>query len=264
MDNKDLKALAWYPRYTGDYAKKTKHLTMLEHGAYNLLLDHHYSTAQPLNCVKQCSSNAKSNGELIPDHSRIYRICGAITKDEQQAVDNVLSMFFILTDDGYINKKTIETLEKQTVSHQKRVESGRLGGSKKSNQSSSNNKSNAQAMLKQSESESDSLIKKKINKEKVSIDELSISHIQEWLDKKHSEGLYIEVDENQLLEKFKNYCNSKGKKYSDNVAALRNAFMWNDTPKKKGFENGTNSINSNQNNKSSRAARAIASAIIQS
>jgi uncharacterized protein YdaU (DUF1376 family) len=36
----------YYERHMGTYAKKTMHLTMLEHGAYTLLLDRYYVTEE--------------------------------------------------------------------------------------------------------------------------------------------------------------------------------------------------------------------------
>ena len=36
----------YYERHLGDYAKDTAHLTMIEHGAYSLLLDRYYGTEQ--------------------------------------------------------------------------------------------------------------------------------------------------------------------------------------------------------------------------
>lgn len=38
----------WYPRYFDAYAEDTRHLTTLEHGAYNLLIDEYYRTRKPL------------------------------------------------------------------------------------------------------------------------------------------------------------------------------------------------------------------------
>ena len=34
----------YYERHLGDYARDTGHLSMLEHGAYSLLLDRYYAT----------------------------------------------------------------------------------------------------------------------------------------------------------------------------------------------------------------------------
>lgn len=141
-----MSGLPWYPRYVGDFRKKTQQLTMLEKAAYNDLLDEYYATGKPL-----LFSNAGSNSQLIPDHCRLYRLCGAMNKSEQEAVDSVLKMFFTWDKNkGYVNKKAQETIEKQHSSHLRRVNAGKAGAAKKKG---SNATSNAQAMLKQSEPE---------------------------------------------------------------------------------------------------------------
>lgn len=133
-----MATLPWYPRDMGKYARDTKHLTMLEHGAYNLLLDCYYSsgTIQPKHSPSSAKGMLKqnqSNLDLLLDHSRIYRICGAATKDEQNAVDNVISYFFEADKDGiYRHKKADEVIETQTAKHLAKVEAGRKGGSKHS------------------------------------------------------------------------------------------------------------------------------------
>lgn len=66
----------------------------------------------------------------------------------------------------------------------------------------------------------------KVLSKKVSLDELSTNHILEWLSKKRAEGKYIHHNEFFILERFKDYCLSKGKKYNDYIAAYRNAFEW--------------------------------------
>lgn len=63
-------------------------------------------------------------------------------------------------------------------------------------------------------------------KTKILLEDLSIDHISKWLGEKRVLGKYLEHDECFVLEHFKNYCLSKGKTYSDYVAALRNAFEW--------------------------------------
>jgi uncharacterized protein YdaU (DUF1376 family) len=139
-----MDGLQWYPRYTGDYARKTKHLTMLEHGAYTLLLDYYYATAKPLQCFSIATSNAPSNADLLPDHSRIYRICGAITRAEQEAVDNILEMFFeIEAGQGYVNKRAMQVIEQQQQKHDNRVEAGRKSALNKVSNAPSNATNNA-------------------------------------------------------------------------------------------------------------------------
>ena len=57
----------YWERHIGDYARDAGHLSMLEHGAYTLLLDRYYSTEQP-----------------IPK-DQAHRICRARTRDEKLA-----------------------------------------------------------------------------------------------------------------------------------------------------------------------------------
>ena len=38
----------WYKRYIGDYQRDTGHLSLVEHGAYTLMLDTYYATSRPL------------------------------------------------------------------------------------------------------------------------------------------------------------------------------------------------------------------------
>jgi hypothetical protein len=71
--------------------------------------------------------------------------------------------------------------------------------------------------------------------EKVSLQELSTEHIAEWLNQKRALGKYLCHDEFSILERFKDYCLSKGKKYNDYIAAYRNAFEW-DTSQPKGTQ----------------------------
>lgn len=72
----------WYARYYGDYGRDTAELTLIEHGAYTLLLDQYYATG----------------GKLPVESAALYRICRAFTKDEQQAVDGVAGRFFAVSE----------------------------------------------------------------------------------------------------------------------------------------------------------------------
>lgn len=88
---------SWYPFYVGDYARKTAHLSLLEHGAYRLLLDHYYSTGLP----------------LPDDNTKLFRICRARTPSERQSVLSTVAEFF--TKDGTLlrSKKCDRVLDKQ-------------------------------------------------------------------------------------------------------------------------------------------------------
>jgi hypothetical protein len=75
----------WYAFYPADYARDTGDLTMVEHGAYRLLMDHYYS----------------SGGPLSTDVDRVLRLCRATVEAEAAAVRFILAKFFALGDDGY-------------------------------------------------------------------------------------------------------------------------------------------------------------------
>lgn len=96
----------YYTRHVGDYTKDTAHLSMLEHGAYNLLLDRYYATE-----------------EGIPNEQR-YRVARARSEDEKAAVDAVLSEFFELVNDRWNQKRCEEVL----ADHHAFIEQQRING----------------------------------------------------------------------------------------------------------------------------------------
>jgi len=63
----------FYKHFLGDYARATGHLSMLEHGAYRLMLDHFYGAGRP----------------LPGDKKALYRLLRAETETERRAVDAV-------------------------------------------------------------------------------------------------------------------------------------------------------------------------------
>lgn len=72
-----------------EHAAVTRHLTMLEHGAYRLLLDLYCTTERP----------------IPADMKAAARKAGARSKDEAQAVETVLNEFFTLTPSGWVNPR---------------------------------------------------------------------------------------------------------------------------------------------------------------
>lgn len=84
----------YYEHHLGDYAKDTAHLTMLEHGAYRLLLDRYYGTEQG-----------------IPA-DQAHRIARARSRDEKAAVDAVLGEFFFLDDGLWKNNRAEDEIKK--------------------------------------------------------------------------------------------------------------------------------------------------------
>lgn len=102
----------YYRRFPGDYSSKTKHLSMLQHGAYTLLLDHLYSTEK-----------------LLPlDRSELYRVCSATSKREKNAVEYVLSNFFSRKPAGFSNDRYEKELSHAESRLKASRENGKSGG----------------------------------------------------------------------------------------------------------------------------------------
>ncbi len=78
-------ARPWYSFYPADYARDTGHLTLIEHGAYRVLMDHYYSRGGPL------SANVE----------RLLRVCRANAQAEKDAVRFVLEEFFTAQDEMF-------------------------------------------------------------------------------------------------------------------------------------------------------------------
>lgn len=75
----------YYKRHIGDYAAATRHLSLLEHGVYCLMLDIYYTTEKAL-----------------PVETRaVQRLVNARSDEERAAVDVVLQEFFELHADGW-------------------------------------------------------------------------------------------------------------------------------------------------------------------
>ena len=100
----------FWRRNIGDYAKKAGHLSMLEHGAYTLLLDRIYATEAP-----------------IPEGD-VYRVSRAASRPERNAVDAVLREFFDLGDGGWTNGRALEEIEIASARAEANRENGKAGG----------------------------------------------------------------------------------------------------------------------------------------
>lgn len=86
----------YYQKNIGDYRADTAHLSLLEHGVYNWLIDTYYLNETP----------------LPSDEKKLMRMALARTEDEQEAVRTVLDEFFVLTDDGWEHTRCDEEIEK--------------------------------------------------------------------------------------------------------------------------------------------------------
>lgn len=98
----------YYRRYVGDYLRDTARLSVLEHGAYNLLLDYYYAEETP-----------------IPlDLDEVCRMVRAMRPDERKAIEKILSTYFNRESDGYHQKRVDEEIH---VSTQARENGGKGG-----------------------------------------------------------------------------------------------------------------------------------------
>lgn len=88
-------AVNYYRRYVGDYLRDTARLSMLEHGAYNLLLDYYYADEQPLPLSKD----------------ELYLMVRAMTPADRKAVDKIIEKFFERQADGYHQKRADHEIE---------------------------------------------------------------------------------------------------------------------------------------------------------
>jgi len=100
----------FYPHHLGDYAKDTGHLSVMEHGAYRLLMDYYYSTETP----------------LPDDFPTLFRLCRAVTQIEKTAVKSVIMKFFPLENGARTHKR----IEHELSLYRERVEVNKVNGSK--------------------------------------------------------------------------------------------------------------------------------------
>lgn len=83
----------YYKRNLGDYAKKAGRLSMLQHGAYTLLIDACYDREQ------------------FPTIEEAIEWTWASTTEEEEAVRFVLKRFFVLRGDVYVQKRIEEEIQ---------------------------------------------------------------------------------------------------------------------------------------------------------
>lgn len=74
----------YYRRYIGDYQRDTMDLSLLEHGAYTMLLDSYYA----------------QDGKLPETQRVLCNLCRATTDEERAAVEKISQAFFPVTEPG--------------------------------------------------------------------------------------------------------------------------------------------------------------------
>jgi uncharacterized protein YdaU (DUF1376 family) len=110
--SKKIEKNHWIPFYYFDYERDTECLSIVEHGAYLLLLKHCW----------------KTEGPLPLDEMAIFRIAGAIAPQEQEIIRKILTTFFVKKSDGFYNKKALKIIDDRKQKRAKLTELGRKGG----------------------------------------------------------------------------------------------------------------------------------------
>lgn len=109
----------YFKFHIGDYRSDAQHLTLLEHGVYFTLMSTYYITEQP----------------LPKDERQLFRLAGARTDEERQAVIDVINEFFIPTETHWVHSRIeFEIKEYQSKADANR-ENGKKGGRPKKNHS---------------------------------------------------------------------------------------------------------------------------------
>lgn len=79
----------YYRFFPGDYLRDTRRLTILQHGAYHLLIHEYMTAGKPL------------HGNL----DAMCRVCGALSGEERKAVEFVLAEFFTMDGPNWRHKR---------------------------------------------------------------------------------------------------------------------------------------------------------------
>jgi uncharacterized protein YdaU (DUF1376 family) len=102
----------YYQFNIAEYRNDTVHLTTLEHGIYRQLIDLLYTSE-----------------ECIPNETQwVIRRLRLASEDEVKALHSVLADFFLLTDEGYTQKRVQAEVAKYHSNAAKNKENGKLGG----------------------------------------------------------------------------------------------------------------------------------------
>jgi uncharacterized protein YdaU (DUF1376 family) len=121
----------FFPWYTGDYIRDTRHLTPMRHGVYLLLLAHCWDQKGPVPLDEQESAG----------------IANCRSADEIEALRYILTRYFVRMDDGWYNQRMTEEIAKAEA-----ISEGRRKGGFEKARRQRDALRHAQALLKQSTS----------------------------------------------------------------------------------------------------------------
>lgn len=125
-------------------------MSLLEHGAYRRLMDHYYSTGNPLST----------------DVERLCRVCRAETNIELDAVAYVLKEFFELTESGYFHERIQQEIDIAKSFAEKASKAGHASAAKRqlgANSKSTSVESELQPQINRSQSQLHKKEKKEVS-----------------------------------------------------------------------------------------------------
>lgn len=106
----------FFKLYMGDYQRDTGHLSIAEHGAYLLMLQHHYATEKPL-----------------PTGAALYRLLRADGAADKRAIDSVAKQFWTETSEGLVNERALAEFERAAELSQSNRDAANVRWGKKRN-----------------------------------------------------------------------------------------------------------------------------------
>lgn len=98
----------WYRFFAADYAKKTAGLSLLEHGAFRVLLDQYYA-----------------DEKLPSDLDELRRIARAMTDAEKAAVEKIVKRYFHAEGDRLINDRAEREIAERAAFMKQRSDAGK-------------------------------------------------------------------------------------------------------------------------------------------
>jgi len=118
----------YFELYTGDYQRDTADLTLIEHGAFLLLLSAYYATERPLPVGQM--GNPRETEPFPSGFNPVFRIARAMTDEEKSAVVIVADRFFPIdpVDGLRHNARADEEIAKYRARIDSARENGKRGG----------------------------------------------------------------------------------------------------------------------------------------
>ncbi|MFD1121854.1 YdaU family protein [Methylophilus flavus] len=110
----------FYQKNIPDFNNATRHLTRVERSLFSDAIELYYDTEKP----------------LTKDFDRLSRLLLAHTDDEKAALRDVLTEFFLLTDEGYFNKRCNEEILKYQSFMLSKSKAGKASAEQRANKKS--------------------------------------------------------------------------------------------------------------------------------